>query len=63
MINISLFKSLVKRYGKAKAKGIYYSMESDGNKATKAAAIRMSMRDHPERYKKIEKKALKKTKK
>ena len=56
-------KNLIKQYGKAKAKGIYYSMEADGNKATKAAAIRKSMRDNPERYKKIEKKLAPKKKK
>lgn len=62
-VNISLMKSLIKKYGKEKAKGIYYSMEADGNKATKAAAIRKSQKDHPEFYKKIAKKLAPKKKK
>ena len=55
MVNESLMRNLVKRYGKEKAKAIYYSMESDGDKATKAAAIRQSQKDHPEFYKKTKK--------
>lgn len=50
-INQSLMKSLIKKYGKKKAKEIYYAMESSWDKATKPAAIKKSKKDHPKWYK------------
>lgn len=62
-VNMSLMKSLIKKYGKEKAKAIYYSMENDGNKATKAAAIRKSMKENPQYYTKKKKNSSTKKKK
>ena len=66
-MNLSLYKSLLKKYWKKKAKEVYYSMENDWHKATSKEAIAKSKKDHPSRYKKpntvVKKKVVKTVKK
>lgn len=45
--------ALIDRYGKDAAR-IYYQMEKEWSAATKKSAIRKSIKDHPELYKKKE---------
>ena len=49
MKNISLRKSLQKKYGK-KAEEIYAAMENEWNPATSKKAIAKSKKDHPSWY-------------
>jgi len=49
MKNLSLRKSLLKRYGK-EAAAIYAAMESEWNPATSKKAIAKSKKDHPSWY-------------
>lgn len=48
-MNISLYKSLQKRYGD-RAKEVYHKMESEWHPSTSKEAIAKSKKDHPEWY-------------